>query len=146
MEVIFLKAVKNVGNVGDLKRVADGYASNFLIPKGFAVPATKETVGKVSQEKKRSAEHLRQKQDRDRASALEIAGAEVRMKVRVHGKSLFGSIGPKEVAAALLDRFPDMTEKNIFMQDGHIKAIGKHQVEARFGSERAKFFVSIEPE
>lgn len=53
MEVILKNDISGVGKKGDIKNVAEGYARNFLIPKGFGVPATKDNLAKLQEEKRK---------------------------------------------------------------------------------------------
>ena len=103
MKVIFLKDVGGVGRAGEVKDVADGYAQNFLISRGLAEQATSE---KLAGHEKRTVEVATQK-EREEAKLKEavegLRGARIELKVRATEKGgLFKTIGPKEIADALL--------------------------------------------
>lgn len=142
MKVVFLKAVKNVGAPGEIKEVSAGYASNFLIPKGLAVAATKDAVIRVETEKRGKEASASRQREIDRELAARLSGQEVSIVAKSEGGKLFGSIGPREIAAALGGAFPGITEKNIVLKE-HIKTVGTFPTEAGFGSERAKFTVIV---
>lgn len=143
MKVVFLKAVKNVGAPGEIKEVSAGYASNFLIPKGLAVAATKDAVARVETEKRGKEASASRQREIDREFAARLSGQEVHIAARAEGGRLFGSIGPREIAAAANEAFSGITEKNIVLK-GHIKTVGTFPMEARFGSEKAKFIVIVQ--
>ncbi len=142
MKVVFLKAVKNVGNPGEIKEVSTGYASNFLIPKGLAIAATKDAVVRVESERRKKETSLSRQKELDRKLATGLSGQEVTIAAKSEGGKLFGSIGPREIVSALEKPFPGVTEKNISLKE-HIKTTGTFPMEARFGSERAKFTVIV---
>lgn len=138
MKVVFLKAVKNVGVPGETKEVAAGYASNFLIPKGFAVAATREVIARVEAEKRKKAASVSHQREVDRELAARFSGWSVTIAAKSSGGKLFGSIGPREIAAAL-----GVAEKNVLMKE-HIKTVGSFPVEAGFGSEKIEFTVIVQ--
>lgn len=142
MKVVFLKAVKNVGNPGEIKDVSAGYASNFLIPKGLAIAATKDAVVRVENEKRKKEMSLSRQKELDRKLAATLSGQEVTITAKSEGRKLFGSIGPREIASVMEETFPGVTEKNISLKE-HMKTTGTFPMEARFGSERAKFTVIV---
>lgn len=102
MKVIFLKDIGGAGKVGEVKEVSDGYAFNFLIPRGAAKQATKEALaGHI----KVQAEIVAHK-EKDQATLKEVIqslrGARIELPVRATEKGgLFKTIGPKEISDAL---------------------------------------------
>jgi len=102
MKVILLADVKGTGKKGELANVADGYARNFLLPKGLAVEATSTNMN-VYNEQKAAAKY---RADEDKKEAERIAGIlsgitlTMKIKASKNGK-LFGSLTSKEVAAAI---------------------------------------------
>ena len=102
MKVILKADVKGTGKKGELANVADGYARNFLLPKGLAVEATSTNMN-VYNEQKAAAKY---RADEDKKEAERIAGIlsgttlTMKIKASKNGK-LFGSLTSKEVAAAI---------------------------------------------
>lgn len=129
LEVILIKDVHNVGKAGQSVLAKDGYARNFLIPKGFAVlPGTKvatATLAALSRQDKLKSDHAR--------SLIEMArslnGREVVLSVHTgeNGK-IFGSIGAADIAEKLA-----IDKKYVFLARP-LKTVGKHTVSLRFSS------------
>ena len=106
MKVIFLQDVKGSGKKGEVKTVADGYARNMLLPKGYAVEATAKNMN-LLEGQKASAQH---KIDLEIAAAKEAAAKVKGKKVKISAKAgsngkLFGSVTAGNVADALNEQF-----------------------------------------
>ena len=102
MKVVFLQDVPQVGNVGEIKEVADGYGRNFLLPKGLALLATPSKIKDVERQHQANVLH----QARSEASLLELAheleGKEINLKARLGAKDkLYGSITRADIAREL---------------------------------------------
>lgn len=100
MKVILTQRVKKIGDVGDVVRVADGYARNYLIPRGLAVEATAANLKEAEKAKERQA----QKEAREEAEARELAA---RLKERVivlEGKAGEGDASSAPLRARILPR------------------------------------------
>jgi len=147
VRVILKREVRGLGRPGEVKDVADGYAQNFLLPKGLAIEATAGEMKHLAQE--RQAEKV--KKDRAHAEAEELAtrlGALTlvfRLKVGEQGKT-FGSVTNKDIAEALkrLHRI-DVDRTKIDLGEP-VKTLGAHTVEIRLLPDvRAKVQLSVEP-
>lgn len=129
MKVILTQDVKSQGKKGDLITVSDGYAQNFLIPKGLAKPATKQTLNEL--EGKKGAEQYHRNQEEQRAKNLADRLSEVTVKLTAKaGKEgkLFGSITSKDVAQALKEQYNiEVDKRKIDLPDG-IKNCGIREV------------------
>jgi len=130
MQIILLEKVVNLGQLGDVVKVKEGYARNFLIPQGKAKRATKANLAEFEQ---RRAE-LERVQNELLAKAQE-AGAkldgltvQVTQKAGVDGK-LFGSVTNIDVSEALKGQGFDVPRANIRMPDGPLKTIGDHPLQ-----------------
>ncbi len=102
MKVIFIKDLKGVGYKNDIKDQPDGYARNFLIPKGFAVPATADAIKKVerAQNEIRVEKEVQTDLFKRNLQAIDGTGITISVKANEHG-SLFKAIHAKDIAAAL---------------------------------------------
>lgn len=129
MKVILTKDVKSQGKKGDLINVSDGYANNFLLPKGLAVPATKQAVNEL--EGKKGAEQYHKNVEEQKAKNIANRLSEIKVslsaKAGKEGK-LFGSITSKDIAEALEKQFNIKVDKRkIDLPDG-IKTCGIREV------------------
>lgn len=131
MKVILQKDVQNLGDAGDLKEVADGYARNFLLPKRLAVQAN-EGSAKVIEHQKRLAElkkDKRKKSMQEIAKSIEAKEFTVKVKVGENDK-LFGSVTAIDIASALKKEGIEIDKRRIDITDS-IKALGSFQVKAK---------------
>lgn len=146
MKVILKQDVKGLGKKEQMVEASDGYARNFLLPRGLAVEATSSNVNIMKTKKEAEA----QKKDREVAQAKELAkkikDITVTLKVKAgeNGK-LFGSITSKDVAEALKSQQKlDIDKKKLVMADS-LKAVGTFEVEVKLYPEiNSKFTVKIE--
>ena len=127
MQIILLEKVINLGTLGDVVRVKDGYARNFLIPQGKAKRAT--TANLADFEKRRAelekahAEVLAQAQEK--AAKIEGMMVQITQKAGVDGK-LFGSVTNSDVSEALKKQGIDVPKAAIRMPEGPLKMIGDY--------------------
>ncbi len=132
MKVIFVKDVKGSGKKGELKNVADGYARNMLIPKGFAVEATPENMNKLEGQKA-SQQH---KIEVEKQNALDIQSKINDKKVIVKAKAgnnqkLFGSVTAGHIADALSQQFGVKVDKKKISLKTDIKNFGIFDVSVK---------------
>lgn len=148
MEVMLLRDVEQLGQAGDVKRVADGYARNFLLPRNLAVVATPGAVKQA--ETTRKAEVSRQAQALSEAQALaqELDGAVVSFEARAgEGDRLYGSITNANIADALEKETGLEVDKRKIDLEEPLKELGTHAVTIRLAPEaEAKVTVVIERE
>ena len=130
MQIILLEKVVNLGNLGDLVKVKDGYARNFLIPQGKAKRATpvalKEFEAKRAELEKAAAEKF----DAAKALAEKIEGVVVTIarKAGVDGR-LFGSVTNHDIAEGLEKLGFDLPKSSVRMPAGPLKMIGESTLE-----------------
>ena len=136
MKVIFTEDVKGKGKKGEMKDVADGYARNFLIPKGLATEATTDTINTMKLKKKANDARIEEEKAQARAAAEKLKGAQVVIKAKA-GESgkLFGSVTSQEISDALKEQFGIEIEKNRIVQAEPIKTFGSYAVKAKLGYE-----------
>jgi len=147
VRVILKTEVRGVGRPGDVKDVADGYARNYLLPKGLAIEATGGELKHLAQE------HEAEKAKRGRVQADAEALAKrlgavtlvFKLKAGEQGKT-FGSVTAKEVAEALGRDLGTEIEKSKVVLHEPLRSLGLHTVEVRLLSDvRATVTVAIEP-
>ena len=149
MEVILLETVQRLGGLGDKVSVKAGYARNYLIPKGIAVAATPRNVADFEARReeleRREAEALRAAGGR--ATMLEGVEVTVRRKAGEGGR-LFGSVGPADVAEALVDAGHEARRQEVRMPDGDtIRQVGEYDVTIHIGPDvDATIRLKVEPE
>jgi len=129
MQVILMDKVVNLGNLGDVVKVKDGFARNFLIPTGRARRATQANMEAFAAQKAElervAAEKLADSQRR--AEKLEGSSVKVSHKAGVDGR-LFGSVTNADIADALKAQGHDVTKAEIRLPEGPFKAIGEYPV------------------
>jgi len=128
MKVILKENVESLGKVGDMVKVSDGYARNYLIPKGLALEASTRNIKLLDHEKRtieqravklrKSAELMQEK--------LEGVTCTIARKEGDQGK-LFGSVTSKDIQKALTEQGIDIDKKNISLSEP-LKGIGEYQV------------------
>lgn len=129
MKVVLLKDVQGLGKEGQVKEVADGYARNFLLPKGLAAVATPGTLKEL--EIKQTAEKRRQaKMDEEmRDLAKKISGGSVTVRSKVgEGGKLYGSITTADVAEALEKQLGQSVDKRKIEIEEPIRHVGEYKV------------------
>ncbi|HAH97203.1 MAG TPA: 50S ribosomal protein L9 [Firmicutes bacterium] len=129
MKVILVQDVKALGKKGTTKEVSDGYARNFLLPRGLAIEANQVNVKKLEFEKKLEQE----RKDQEEAEARQIAATINEMQVAIKVKSgeggrLFGSITAKDIAEAIQKYSGMEVDKRKLEISENIKALGNYPV------------------
>lgn len=135
MKVILKQDVKGTGKKGDLVKVADGYAQNFLIRRGLAVEATTQTIA----EKKAKDEAISHRKQEEKRSAQEIADYLRDKKIKLTAKAgsngkLFGSVTAKEIAAAIESTYDISIDKRKINLKADIKSHGTYSCEIKVAS------------
>jgi large subunit ribosomal protein L9 len=145
MQVILMEKVVNLGSLGDVVKVKDGYARNFLIPHGKAKRATeanlKEFEGRRAELEKKAADLLVAAQER--AARLEGLVAQISRKAGVDGR-LFGSVTNADVSEALEAQGIKVAKGEIRMPQGPLKHVGEFPLTAQLHSDvLANFTVAV---
>jgi large subunit ribosomal protein L9 len=146
VRVVLKQEVRGLGRPGDVREVADGYAQNFLLPKGLAIEASAGELKRVAQQRA----SVQAKQDRSHADAealakkLDAVTLLFKLKAGEQGKT-FGSVTTKEIADAL-KREHRLTVDPRKIESEPIRALGVHKVEIRLLTDvRAHVTVAVEP-
>ena len=128
MKVVFLKDVEGSGKVGEIKNVADGFARNFLLPRGLAAPATATAIKKG--EAAAAAEARRQAQLDEQAQTLAdklAAGVTITAKAGRKGR-LFGSVTQADIAQEIANILGQEIDRHQVLLAEPIKEVGIHEV------------------
>ncbi len=129
MQIILLEKVVNLGQLGDVVKVKNGYARNFLVPHGKAKRATPENLAEFEKRRadleKQQADILTQAQAR--AEKLNGMMVQIAQKAGVDGK-LFGSVTNADIADALKAQGFEVSKAEIRMPDGPLKQVGDHEL------------------
>ncbi len=147
MRVILKQEVRGLGRPGEVKDVADGYAQNFLLPKGLAIEATASATKHLAQER----QALKLKKDREHLDAEELATRlgtitlVFKLKAGEQGKT-FGSVTNKDISEALKREQKIEVERTKIHLLDPLRTLGAHSVDIRLLPDvHAKVMVAIEP-
>ncbi len=134
MKVILKQNVDSLGKAGDLVKVADGYARNYLIPKGLAAEANSRNLKVFEHERKRILQQADkiQKQAEEAAAKLNAVTCTIARRVGEQEK-LFGSVGAKDIEEALAAQGIEVGKKSILL-DEPIKSLGEFPVRIKLSA------------
>ena len=135
MQVMLLKDVPGLGQAGDIKHVAGGYAQNYLFVRKLALPATGGAIqqAKVLQQAAERRRERKTKQTKELAARLD--GQEVVFSARAgEGDRLYGSITNQDVAEKLQAKTGVEVDRRFVELEHPIKSLGEHQVTIKFGA------------
>jgi len=147
MKLILLETVPNVGTVGDVVSVKDGYGRNFLIPQGLATMADPKKV-KVIEHQKRSLETKRRRElQKSEDLAKEFEGMKLVFARKTSEEHhIFGSVTTADIEAAIREKGYTITRKQIQVE-GIIRSLGEHEATIRLpGGVKAQIVVVVEKE
>jgi large subunit ribosomal protein L9 len=147
MKVILQKPVDSLGEPGEVIQVADGYARNYLIPRGLAAPATKGALRHAERVKAGHEERAR----RQRAEAEVLAGRLTKAPVRIAAQAgeegrLFGQVTAHQIADAMGEQLGERIDHRRIHLAEPIRSVGVHDVQVRLHPEiDAKITVDVVP-
>jgi large subunit ribosomal protein L9 len=130
MQIILLEKVVNLGNLGDVVKVKEGYARNFLIPTGRAKRATTSNLAEFEARRAELERVAGEKLAAAQAAAEKISGLTVQIvrKAGVDGR-LFGSVTTADIAEALVAQGQQVEKAAVRLPNGAIKLVGDSQIE-----------------
>lgn len=132
MKVVLKQDVKTIGKKDELHEVSDGYARNYLFPRGLAMPADAGAMNMVKSKEDAVRHHAEEELAAAKAVAAKLEGQAVKLKAKAgQGGRLFGSVTAKDIAAALTKLTGDEIDKRKVVLDADIKAFGSYQVEVK---------------
>lgn len=146
MKVVLLKDVKGTGKKGEIKEVADGFATNFLFKNNMAKRADNNAINENNMQKSAQNFHKQEEIKEAKALAKQIEGKLITLKIKcgANGK-MFGSVTSKEIADALIKENIKLDKKKIDLKEP-IKSVGVYKVVAKIYPEiSATFSVDILP-
>jgi len=145
MKIILNQDVVNLGEEGDVKEVANGYARNYLIPRNFAVPYNKYYLNQF--ELRKEAIEKRKEEKRKAAMSLKerIEGEEIVMEMPAGSSGkLFGSVNNSNIVAALEKKGIEVEKKKVEVPGQTLKTIGDYKVKIKlYGNEESTIMVKI---
>lgn len=144
MRIVLRNDLANLGKRGDICDVADGYARNYLLPKGLAIPATAGVASQAGA--MRRARDLRDARDREAAEtvARTLVPLVIRMKARSGSEGkLFGSVTTQDVVDAVAEQAHVTLDRRRLRLDEPIKTLGTHEVPVKLHAD-VEFRVTVE--
>ncbi len=128
MYVILLERIRNLGNFGDEINVRGGYARNYLIPQKKAVRATPENRVKFESERAVLRQSAQEALNAANARAGALAGLHITISAAAGEEGdLYGSVGPREIIAALAEAGHEAERREIRLPDGPLRKVGEYQ-------------------
>ncbi len=135
MKVFLKEDVKNLGKIGDVVNVAEGYARNFLFPKKFAVEANTKNLKEFEHNKRIIQERAAKIKDASKATADKLSALTLKIKAKAGEEDkLFGSVTTMDIAEAFKAEGFEIDKKKILLGEP-IKRLGEYTVEVKVHSE-----------
>ncbi|SFC95344.1 50S ribosomal protein L9 [Butyrivibrio sp. YAB3001] len=129
MQVILLEDVKTLGKKGEIVKVSDGYAKNFVIPKKLGVEATQKNLSELKNQQKRDAIVAKQQLEEAQAFGEKISKETIQLTMKAgEGGRVFGSVSSKEIATAAKQQFGFDIDKKKLQMPEPIKAFGTYEI------------------
>ena len=136
MKVILTQDVRGQGKRGQLIEVSDGYARNFLLPRGLAQTATADSINTMKMNDKAKAEQIAREKAKAQETAERLKTLTVIVKAKGGGTGrLFGSVTSDEIARALKEQTGIELDRRKIVQDEPIKNVGSYQLKCKLGHE-----------
>ena len=136
MQVILKEDIKGTGKKGQVIKVSDGYAKNFLFKKGLAVEATAHATAELDSQKAAVSFHEQETLDSAKEIASKIEGKSVELFAKAGSSGrLFGAVTSKEIAAALKEKFGLDVDKRKILLASDIKSFGSVSVQVKLHSQ-----------
>jgi large subunit ribosomal protein L9 len=139
LHVILQRDVLKLGKGGEVVKVSAGYARNYLLPLGFALPASEGNVSRFEHQKKVAAEKAAKLRGEAQGQAAKLSALEITVarSVGSEGK-LYGSVTARDLEAALKDKGFNVDRKKLTFD--HVRALGTYEVTAKLAQEVSATF------
>lgn len=129
MNVVLLEDIRNLGYAGATKNVKDGYARNYLIPQNKAMPATKNNLRLVEEQKKKIEKQVKEKISSAEKLKNLLNGVVVEIEAKAGEKGkLFGSVAANDIYEKLKDKSTEVDKRDIQLPKGPIKEVGEYDI------------------
>ncbi len=147
MEVILREHVDNLGQRGDVVKVAEGYARNYLLPRKLALPVTQNNKKQIDRERKLAEARDMEEKGAAEAIATRLTQLEIEIARRVgENDTLYGSVTSQDIAQALKDKGFDIDKRKIVLAEP-LKALGDNTVPVKIHREvTAQVKVKVVPQ
>ncbi len=138
MQIILMEKVINLGQLGDVVKVKNGYARNFLIPQGMAKRATDANIAEFEARRADivAAAQAKLADAQSKGEKLEGLTVQITQKAGVDGR-LFGSVTNADIATALVELGFEIDKAQVRMAEGHLKSVGDHPVSVQLHTDVA---------
>lgn len=145
MDVILLEDVKSLGKKGEIVKINDGYARNYVLPKKLGIEATSKNLNDLKLQKANQDKIAKEQLDAAKALAAKIEEMTVKVKIKAgEGGRTFGSVSSKEIAEEAKKQFALELDKKKIALDEPIKTPGTHIVTVKLHREvTAKLKVTV---
>jgi large subunit ribosomal protein L9 len=143
MKVILLKEIKGLGRIGDIKNVSDGYARNFLIPKGLVSTATEKKAVDIQTQKQKKLKKSKINEERKKQIISKINHKTIVIKAKADEKgTLYAGLGKNEISEELKGIGYGVDSQEIKLKTA-IKKIGKQKIELNLIGEKVFIILDI---
>jgi len=135
VEIILQESIKTLGKAGDVVKVADGYARNYLLPRGLALVADKKNLTNLERQRNRILARAAKLREEYEALASQLQSMELVVPAKVgEGDRLYGSVTSMDIAELIAAKGYQVDKRKIQIQEP-IKAIGEYDVEIRLATD-----------
>lgn len=147
MEIILQEEVMSLGEIGDVVKVKNGYARNYLLPRGLAVVANRRNIRVLDHQKRLAAEKKERVKKQANVLTARLSGLSIAISARAgEGEKLFGSVTNIDIEKALQEQGVSVDRRKILLAEP-IKQLGTYEVPVRLnGGVQAKVTVQVIPE
>jgi large subunit ribosomal protein L9 len=136
VKVILASDVEKLGHKGEIVTVADGFARNYLVPKGLAMLASKGALKQAEDMQRSRAEKVRKEKEAAAARVASLGASPVYISARAgEGGRLFGSVTRSDVARAIVEQLNEQIDRHLIRLDDPIRRLGRHEVEVHLHDE-----------
>ncbi len=131
MEVILRESIPSLGKAGDIVKVADGYARNYLLPQGKAIVSDKKNLASLERQRKKILEIAAKQRQEAEALAQQLESLEIVIPVRVgENDKLYGSVTSQDIVKAVAEKGYTIDKRKVLL-DEPIKSLGEFNVQVR---------------